>query len=147
MGKPKPSEVAVILAIILLGFTGVALAVIRANNKVSAQKAEQTKPPSYSSVVKFTGERRILQPMQVAFRNSSGQVNFGCGEGKPASVSWNAPPGAEQLNASASWVNTDHVKAEDQHVTITDTATANGVISGETGIGWATATGEDMVSW
>jgi len=130
--KPTPAEVvAVILAIILLGFSGVALAIIRAGNKVSAQTEEHNKPPNYTAVMKFTGERRILHPTQVAFRNSSGQVNFGCGESKPVSSAWNAPPGAEQINASASWVNTDNVKSQDQHVTIAgNTATATGVISG-----------------
>jgi hypothetical protein len=131
LGKPKPREVAVILAIILLGFSGVALAIIRADNKVSAQREEQQKPPGYTALIKFIGERSHLEPTQIAFRNSSGQVNFGCGESKTASVAWNAPAGADQINGSASWANTDNVKSQDQQVAYAGTsATANGSISG-----------------
>ena len=60
-----------------------------------------------------------------------GQVNFGCNESRSVNVAWNAPPGAEQINATASWVNTDNVRSQDQHVVITgNTAAASGVISG-----------------
>lgn len=131
MRKPTPKEVAVILAIILVGFSGIALAIIRADNKVSAQAEAEKKPPNHTAVLKFTGERTTLQPTQVSFRNSSGQVNFGCAESKQVNVSWNAPQGAEQVNASATWAGTDNVKSQDQHVTITGiTASANGIISG-----------------
>jgi hypothetical protein len=58
-------------------------------------------------------------------------VNFGCNESKSVNVAWSAPPGAEQINATASWVNIDNVKSQDQHVVISgNTAAANGVISG-----------------
>ena len=131
LGKPKPWEVALILAIIMLGFSGVALALVRANNAITAQKEEESKPPSFSAIVKFTGERHSMQPAQVAFRNSSGQVNFGCGDTKPGNVSWNAPAGAEQLNATASWINSDNVGGQEQHVVISGTtATASGTITG-----------------
>jgi hypothetical protein len=131
MRKPTPNEVAVLLAIIFLGFAGVALALVRASNSVSAQAEAQKKPPSYTAVLKFTGQRRALQPAEVSFRNSSGQVNFGCNESRSVNVAWNAPPGAEQINATASWVNTDNVRSQDQHVVITgNTAAASGVISG-----------------
>jgi hypothetical protein len=131
LGKPKPREIAVILAIILLGFSGLALAFIRADNRISAQKEDQTKTPDFSAVVKLTGERRSLQPAQVSFRNSAGQVNFGCEESKTSSVSWTLPAGAEQINATAAWINTDNVKGQDQHAVVTGlTATATGVITG-----------------
>ncbi len=131
MQKPTPAQAAILLAIILLGFSGVAIAVIRADNKITAQTEQQKKSPTKTAVIKFTGERTSLQPTQVSFSNTSGQVNFGCGESRPVSVGWNVPAGAEQLNASAEWVNTDNVKSQDQHVTIAgNTVTASGVISG-----------------
>ncbi len=95
MHKPTPTEVAVLLAIIFLGFAGIALGLVRAGNSVSAQAEAQKKPPILTAVLKFTGQRRALQPAEVSFRNSSGQVNFGCNESRSVNVAWNAPPGAE----------------------------------------------------
>lgn len=128
--RPKPLDIAVLLAIILVGFSGVALAVIRAENKVSSQKEDRQKPPSYTVLLKFAGERSSMVPAQIPFKNSSGQLNFGCGETKSTTVSWNVPAGADQINASAVWENTDNVKGQDQHVDVGITTTATGSITG-----------------
>jgi hypothetical protein len=65
--KPTPTEVAVLLAIIFLGFAGIALALVRASNSLSAQAAAQKRPPSYTAALKFTGQRMALQPAEVSF--------------------------------------------------------------------------------
>lgn len=129
LGKPKPRDIAVILAIIMLGFSGVALAIVRANNDLSRQREEQQKPPIYAVLLKFTGIRSSMEPATIEFRNSSGQVNFGCGETKSASVSWTVPAGAEQINASSYWDKTDNVKSQDQRVE-PGTTIATGSITG-----------------
>src|ERR1700676_575418 len=109
MQKPTPAQAGILLAMTLLGFSGVAIAVIRADNKITAQTEQQKKSPSNTAVIKFTGERSSLKPTQGSFSNTSGQVNFGCGKTKPVSVGWNVPAGAEQINASVAWANTDNV--------------------------------------
>ena len=120
----------VILLIVVAALTALGLNAARVINVETKGKAETPRTTLLANIV-FRGSHRVLTPLTVPFQAGSGQVNFGCGESAHPVVTFNAPPGAREINATAQWANTNNVKGQDQRAIVTGTSvTAYGNISG-----------------
>jgi hypothetical protein len=128
MSKSWPllvSQSIVTVALLALG-----LNVVRVTSGSRNDNANTLKD-KYNLQATFKGVQKHSEPTQVAFRTSSGQLNVGCGDNATTSVSWNLPPNARLVNASAAWENTDNLRGQSQQAGVQGTtAIATGVISG-----------------
>jgi hypothetical protein len=108
----------VALLIVTTAFLALAFNVIRVT---ALQKPSSVSRSGDKFIVQatFLGTKKRKEIIIVPFRNSSGQLNVGCGESATTSVSWNVPAGAlEPPNARASWEVTDNLKSQDQRVSV-----------------------------
>jgi hypothetical protein len=127
----------VALLIVATAFLALAFNVIRVT---ALQKPSSVSKSGNKFTVQatFLGTKKRKEEIVVPFRNSSGQLNVGCGESASTSVSWNVPVGAlAPPNARASWEAADNLRGQDQHVSVQGNAdsgyvvTATGTISGQ----------------
>lgn len=126
-GLPAPVLALCIVAISLLAL---AFNVIR----VSLPKGSPpvTPPEQISLRVSFKEVVTHTVAVTVPFSVSSGQLNVGCGDSASTSVSWTLPPGAREVNESASWQRADGLKNNAQSVVVQGmVVTATGTISGQ----------------
>jgi hypothetical protein len=120
----------VILLIVVAALTALGLNAARVINVQTKGKAEAP-PASLLANIVFRGSHRVLAPLTVPFQVGSGQVNFGCGDSAHPVVTFNAPAGAREINATAQWINTSNVKGQDQRTIVAGaSATAYGNVSG-----------------
>ena len=94
--------------------------------------------------VDFDGARSDKELVAQSFENQSGSVSAGCTETANANAVFNAPEGAVELNCTASWVSTSHIKGSSQNcVPAGNTVTATGSITGKD----RECAVRDVVSW
>ena len=68
----------------------------------------------YEVALVTEGTRRAEKAEPHTFSTKSGQVNFGCEEGKSTNASWNMPDGASNINVtSCRWVDMSNAKSHD----------------------------------
>ena len=68
-------------------------------------------PYSLSVVVNGVVKTSVQSDRQ-SFRVSSGQLNVGCNDSRPAIATWSILPGSTDIQGTASWQNIDNVKAQ-----------------------------------
>jgi hypothetical protein len=109
-----------------------AMVIFESAKQLANDRAYRDMHAMYSVVVTIKGsveKASISDP--VSFRASSGQINVGCNDRQITNAVWSVPAGAQDIQASASWENTDNAKDLSQSVSIRDgTATASGAITG-----------------
>ena len=126
-GLPGPK---LALSIVAISFLALSFNVIR----VSLPKAPPpvTPPEQISLRVAFKEIVMHTVAVTVPFSVRSGQLNVGCGDSASTSVSWTLPPGAREVNESASWQRADGLKNNAQSVVVQGSVViATGSISGQ----------------
>jgi hypothetical protein len=86
----------------------------------------------YTLAVAYTGVRTDVTQKAEPFAAQSGSVNVGCEDGGSTSVAYTLPLSATEINCTAGWINTDHLKNQDQTACAVtgQTAKAEGNIRG-----------------
>ena len=84
---------------------------LRAKNAPDVHASDQ-----YSVVVHYSGIRRTTASTTVPFQVSSGQVNFGCGQSLPVSVTFPLPPGVTVVSLNLGWTNVNNSNATSNSV-------------------------------
>lgn len=79
---------------------------LRAKNAPDIHASDQ-----YNVLVRYEGARRTTASSTVPFQVSSGQINFGCGQTLPVTVTFPLPPGATVVGQSVGWQNVNNSNA------------------------------------
>ena len=133
IGTPRARKVRNMSALLALFAVCVtAMVIFQSAKQVANDRAYRDMHAMYSVVVSIKGsveKASVSEP--VSFRVSSGQVNVGCNDRQITNAVWSVPVGAQDVQAAASWENTDNAKDLSQNVSIqSNTATASGAIAG-----------------
>lgn len=91
-----------------------------------------SKQANYRVILTIAGTRNTTSNSDVPFQISSGQVNFGCEESRPLSVTFPLPPNSSLVGApSAHWKNVSNSSAHQENVVVAEgRVIASGTIRG-----------------
>ena len=130
--SPWPSIVVFFLFIVAIVALFIGFSRTGSNNVVDAEVSRKNTAAKYVLKATVFGIHQETTTVQVPFRVSSGQFNVGCTDSANASVTWNLPVGAHDINASADWEKADDLQSSgaSRPVVQGQTVTASGSIRG-----------------
>jgi hypothetical protein len=110
---------------------GVFLTVILGNPANAAAGISLVSESSFTAAITIKGETVSQHDQDIPFSVSSGQINFGCGETRPADVRFTVPEGGHLISSGAQWRNTDNARLPTAGAELVgSTLVAHGTISG-----------------